>query len=126
MTRGDSLAGTVTAAMGTIILAMWAAFARGGVFSGGLRTIENNQYLAFHVIAESVMGVLLAVGGAGLLLQRSWGRGVALLGWGAVVYSTINALGHTVKNDQKLTPVLLAALASALPMAWLLNRREGS
>lgn len=118
----NRLPAIVSGLIGMLILGMWAAFIKGGVFREGLKTVENNQYLAFHVAAETLMGLTLAAGAVGMLTRRWWGTAVALLGWGAVNYSAINSLSHTVKNEQRLTPMLLATLGVGLAVAGALVR----
>jgi uncharacterized membrane protein len=115
----DRLSAIISVVQGLGILGLWASFVRGGVFKDGPRTVENNQYLGFHVAAEVLMGVLLVAGGVGLLLQRWWGAAVGLVAWGMVVYSAINALSHSTRNDQKLTPLLAVSIALGV---WVLRR----
>jgi hypothetical protein len=120
---GDTLPALVQAGQGLAILGMWAGYVRGGAFKDGARTVENNMFLGLHVVAETVMGVLLVIGSAGLLLRRAWGRAVGLLGLGAVIYSTLNGLADTLRNKPALTPVLLVNCLLASVTAGVLASR---
>ena len=117
-------AGWAMLALGAIILVMWTVFLATGVLDNGIWTVENNQYLAFHIIAESTMGLLLIVAGVALLRRKRWAVPAAYLGLGMTVYSTINSLAHSVRNEQTLTPVFLASLALACAMAVILMRTD--
>jgi hypothetical protein len=111
--------------LGAAILLTWAAFIATGVLDQGIRTVEHNkhgQYLAFHLVAEALMAMFLIAGGAGLLLKASWALPVAFLGLGMTVYSTVNSLSHTVRNEPALTPVLLISLGIAVAVIVLLVR----
>jgi hypothetical protein len=113
--------------LGVLILMTWAAFIATGVLDEGIRTIERSehgQYLAFHLVAEALMAMLLIAGGAGLLLKASWALPVVYLGLGMTVYSTVNSLSHTVRNEPALTPVLLVSLGIAMAVIVLLRRME--
>ncbi len=114
----------ITVAQGVLILGTWGAFVARGVFGQGIRTVENNQYLAFHVAAEVAMGLALLVGGAGLALRHGWGTAVAVAAWGAVVYSAVNALAHAARKEQRLTPVLAGSAALGVAMVGLLGRKR--
>lgn len=117
-------AGWAMLALGAIILVMWTAFLATGVLDDGILTVENNQYLAFHITAESIMGLLLVVAGAAMLRRKRWAVPAAYQGLGMTVYSTINSLAHSVRNEQALTPVLLASLALACALAVILMRTD--
>jgi peptidoglycan/LPS O-acetylase OafA/YrhL len=119
--RTERIAATTMITLGALILGMWAAFIAGGVLDQGLRTVENNQYLIFHLAAETVMGALLILGGAGLLRRSSWAYTVAFLGLGMTVYSTINSLSHSVRNEPSLTPILIASMIVAVAIATMLG-----
>jgi hypothetical protein len=125
--RERRIAAITMVILGAVMLLTWAAFIATGVLDQGIRTIERSehgQYLAFHLVAETAMAVLLIAGGAGLLLKASWALPVAFLGLGMTVYSTVNSLSHTVRNEPALTPVLLVSLAIAVAVIVLLRRME--
>jgi len=123
--RGRRIAAITMVILGAVILLTWAAFIATGVLDQGIRTVERSehgQYLAFHLAAETLMAMLLIAGGAGLLLKTSWSQPVAFLGLGMTVYSTVNSLSHTVRNEPVLTPVLLISLVIAVAVIVLLVR----
>lgn len=100
--------------LGSIILLMWAVFIASGVLEDGVRTVENNQYLVFHIAAECLMGFTLVAAGIGLMRKAAWADPAAFAGLGMTIYSTINSLAHSVRNEPGLTPVLVVSLALAV------------
>jgi hypothetical protein len=114
----------ILALQGLAILGTWIGFIRAGAFKNGIRTVENNMYLGIHVLAEAIMGLLLVIGAVAMLLQKSWGRAVAIAGAGAVIYSTVNSMADTIRNKPNLTPVLLANLLIAAGAVFSLARRD--
>lgn len=54
-------------------------------------------------------------------MRRLWGRPLAYVAGGMVIYSTINSLGESVKNTPSLTPVLVVSLVAVLVCFALLR-----
>ena len=118
------LAASVLGLLAVAILGMWAFFLAQGFLSAGVVTIENNMLAIFHLTAECVMGLLLALAAWGVFAGRRWGAALALLAVGALIYSTLNSLGDTVRNKPNLTPILLVSLALGIASLGLLFPRR--
>jgi hypothetical protein len=100
--------------LGLGMLGFWAMWLAQGNLRGGIATIENNQFIVFHLTAETIAALLALVGATGLGLGWAWGRTVSFVAGGMVVYATINSLAHSVKNDPALTPIFVVSLAVVL------------
>ena len=118
--RSNRVPALLMVALGSVVLLMWIVFVASGVLEDGIRTVENDQYLAFHIAAECLMGAALIAAGAGLLRTAWWAMPVAFVALGMTIYSTINSLAHSVRNEPGLTPVLLVSLALAIAVLAML------
>jgi hypothetical protein len=108
------LVGIVLILGGLAIIAYWAIFVTGGNMPEGLWTVVGNQYIAYHQAAELVMALLAIAGGFGLLIGRGWGMATSLAALGALLYTSVNSLGNSVRNEPPLTPIFLAVLGVTL------------
>jgi len=117
----DLTVSVLLAILGVGMLGFWATWLAQGDLRGGIATIENNQFIVFHVTAEAIAALLALVGAAGLWLRRTWGRAVSCVAGGMVVYATINSLAYSVKNDPALTPIFVVSLAVVLVCFALLG-----
>ena len=98
---------------------------RQGNLKQGLRTVEGDSYIALHVAAEVLTGLVSVVAAIGLVAGRAWATIAAAFALGMIAYSTINALGWALRNDRKLVFPLLGALGGSLRgLAALLRRRQ--
>ena len=110
---------------GAGIIRYWVGWLRQGNLKEGLRTVEGDSYIALHVAAEVLAGLLSVVAAIGLVTGRAWATIVGAFALGMVAYSTINALGWALRNDRKLAVPLLGALSGSLRgLAALLRRQE--
>ncbi len=112
------MVGVILILVGLAIMAYWVNFALKGNLPQGLWTVENNQYIAYHIGAEGLMALLAIVGGFGLLVGRGWGMATALVALGALLYTGVNSLAWSTKNAPGwaggLTPVFLGVLATVM------------
>lgn len=107
--------GGFLAAMGVAIAAVWTrdlvSGARLDHGAGRLRAREPDSasLLLPHWIAEYATAASLLVGGGGLLGDRAWGREVALVAVGALVYTSVNSLGWALaRTDRRSYAVPMA------------------
>ena len=109
---------------GAGIVRYWVGWLRKGNLKEGLRTVENDSYIALHVAAEVLAGLASVVAAIGLVTGRAWATIAGAFALGMVAYSTINALGWALRNDRKLVVPLLGALGGSLRGLAALFRRE--
>jgi hypothetical protein len=102
----------------------WLGWLRRGNLKQGLRTVEGDSYIALHVAAEVLTGVVSVVAAIGLVTGRAWAAIAAAFALGMVAYSTINALGWALRNDRKRVFPLLGALGGSLRGLTALRRRH--
>jgi len=122
--RSKALAGFL-GFTGAGIIRYWVGWLRKGNLKEGLRTVEGDSYVALHVAAEVLAGLLSVVAAIGLVTGRAWATIAGAFALGMVAYSTINALGWALRNDRKLVLPLLGALSGSLRgLAALLRRQE--
>ena len=122
--RSKALAGFL-GFTGAGIIRYWVGWLRKGNLKEGLRTVEGDSYVALHVAAEVLAGLLSVVAAIGLVTGRAWATIAGAFALGMVAYSTVNALGWALRNDRKLVLPLLGALSGSLRgLAALLRRQE--
>ncbi len=91
----------------------------------GVNTVENNSYIVFTILADSVAGVAALGAAMGLFMRWSSGRWLVYLAAGMVIYATINGLGDSLKNLPSLTPALIGSLVAILIcLAFLWSERR--
>ncbi len=114
-------AGIVLGVLGGAIFISWGMYLAQGFLTDGLLTIVNNSYAIFLLAIEMVMGSTALVAAWGLLRNRPWGRKVAFIAVGLMLYSTVNTLGGSLKDeDWFLTSIMVGGLAGTLLCAVLL------
>lgn len=116
------IAGVLLALLGAGVIGFWVVATAGGQFADGLATVAGENYLAFHVAAELLMGALALAAGLTLWLRWRGARSLALLSAGALIYSTINSMGYSFRTDPSLTPVFAISLALTLAALGLVLR----
>ncbi len=87
------------------------------------RDRDSGSIFWLHWLAEYGTGAVLIVAGAGLFLESGWGRPLALLGLGSLVYTSVNSLGWAFAKRERLpyaAPMFVGALGGILSAAWLL------
>jgi len=109
---------------GAGIVRYWVRWLRQGNLKDGVRTVEGDSYIALHVAAEALAGVVSIVAAIGLVTGRGWATVAGAFALGMVAYSTINALGSALHSDRKLVVPLLGALGGSLRGLGALLRRQ--
>lgn len=85
-----------------------------------VRDRETGQILLPHLIAEYGTAAALLASSYGLATDRAWGRGLALLGIGALAYTSINSVGWTLSAESRLAyaiPMLLSLAGAGVSVA---------
>jgi len=110
---------------GAGMMRYWLGWLRRGNLKQGLQTVEGDSYIALHVAAEVLTGVVSVVAAIGLVTGRAWATIAAAFALGMMAYSTINALGGALRNDRKRVFPLLGAVGGSLRgLTALLHRQE--
>jgi hypothetical protein len=76
-----------------------------------------------HWIAEYATAGALVAGGVGLLADRTWGRAVALLSVGALLYTSVDSLGWALATDDRrpyAIPMTVGAVGGTVVAVLLL------
>ena len=106
--------GIILALLGLSMLGFWGMWLAQGNLIDGFKTVENNNYIVFHILAESIAGIAALRAAVGLFMRWQSGRRFVYIAGGMVIYSTINSLGDSVRNIPSLTPVLIGSLVAIL------------
>ena len=88
----------------------------------GIRTLESGGYLAFHITAESLTGVLCLIGGIAYALDKNWSYPITLLAAGMLLYTSINSLAwKEVKNKPQISLMFIVpAVITAVSIVYLI------
>lgn len=76
----------------------------------------------FHWVAEYGTAALLVGGGLGLLLDAGWSPLVALLGLGALLYTSMNSLGWAFARKERYSyaaPMLVGLIGGLVAVVWI-------
>ena len=114
--------GILLSVVGLGMIGFWAIHIFKGGLPQGIQTLESGGYLAFHITAELITGIMCLTGGIALTFESSWSMPVALFSAGMLLYTSINSLAwKEVKNKPVLSLMfILPAIISILSIAYLL------
>ena len=93
----------------------------GGFFHA--RDGDDGPLLWLHWLAEYATAVALVVGAIGLLTDSAWGRALAGLALGALLYTSVNSLGWALARRERrpyAVPMIGGALVSLFGAIYLL------
>jgi hypothetical protein len=106
-------------ALGTLVLAWWAA----ALLTGQVPEVRRGERaIWFHIAAETLMAGLLIGGGIVLLTSGGWAAGVlAGAGLGTLLYSVVNSPGHYADLRRWDMVAVFGALTvlTAAALVWL-------
>ena len=109
--------GILLAIVGLGMIGFWAIHIRNGGLPQGLRTLESGGYIAFHVTAETLTGILCLLAGIAVAMDVQWGYPVGLGASGMLLYTGINSLAwKEVRNKPAfsimfIVPTLIAVFS---------------
>ena len=117
-----NIALAILALSGIGILAVWSRDILKGDkidFSHGFfksKDKENGLLFWPHWVAEYLTGILLLIGVFGFFFRASWGRDIAFLSLGALIYTSINSQSWALaKKERKVYAIPMGiSLAGAL------------
>jgi hypothetical protein len=82
---------------------------------------EGNIELAFHLISEFIMAFACLFGGVLIHRKKKTGYLIVLIGFGMLIYSTLNAGGYYLEHGDYAVPLLMLLLfLTTLMLAFLL------
>ena len=84
--------GILLVILGLGMILFWVLHMAAGKLSQGIRTLESGGYIAFHITAELITGILCILGGLALMLTLKYGVSVALFASGMLAYTGVNSL----------------------------------
>lgn len=118
------LAGWYALVVGVLMIAQWVFF----IVAGQVPELQTEPLrIAFHLAAEGATAVLLLIAGVGLLRARPWSRGVGLVAFGSLVYTSIVSPGYFAQLGQwPLVAMFAALLALAVAFIVILLREPRS
>jgi hypothetical protein len=112
-------AGVYGILIGVLMAAQWAFFLAAGQVP---ELVTAPLEIAFHLAAELVTALGLAISGAGLLKRAAWARQAYLLFAGMLAYSAIVSPGYFAQQGQWLLVAMFGAiLALAAGSVWSLR-----
>jgi len=88
-----------------------------------MRDKTTNQVLMPHLIAEYSTGLCLLAGAYGLSTEKPWGQDVAMLGLGALMYTSTNSLSWVLTEKERYIygiPMAITLLGSGISLTFLL------
>ena len=108
--------------IGLGMILFWSQYILRGGLKEGLKTIDAERYIAPHIAAELLTGLLCIAGGVGVLTGPSWAPPVALLGCGMLAYTGICSLDWALMRSKALSAIFVVAFIGAiLVFAYLLR-----
>ena len=102
--------------MGLGIIFFWVQHIATGGLPQGVRTLESDGYIAFHVTAETLTGITCILGGLAFAMGLGWGVPVALVAAGMLAYTGINSLAW---KGSRSSPLLALVFTAAILVAFL-------
>jgi len=94
--------------------------------SDGLLKMKDKttgQILMPHLIAEYSTGACLLAGAYGLYAEKPWGKDVAMLGLGALMYTSMNSLSWVLTEKERYVygiPMVFTLTGSGISLVFLL------
>ncbi|MBN2600909.1 MAG: hypothetical protein JXR87_02830 [Candidatus Marinimicrobia bacterium] len=89
----------------------------------GFRDKTTGQVLLPHLVAEYSTGVCLLTGAYGLHTDKPWGKDIAMLGLGALVYTSTNSLSWVLTEKERYVygiPMVITLIGSGISLTFLL------
>ncbi len=92
-----AFAGWYALVVGALMIVQWVFF----IIAGQVPELQTEPLrIAFHLAAEGVTAMLLILAGVGLLRSRRWSRGLGLVAFGSLVYTSIVSPGYFAQLGQ--------------------------
>ena len=99
----DLVVGILLTIVGLGMIGFWVRHIACGGMPHGIRTLESDGFIAFHITVELLTSILCIVGGLAVALNYGWGLPVGLFASGMLAYTGINSLAW---KEVRSKPVL--------------------
>lgn len=110
------------AVVGLGMIGFWTVHAVKGGLPQGIKTLESGGYIAYHITAELLTGLLCLVSGVALSLATPWSMPLSLLSSGMLLYTSINSLAwKEVRNKPVISLMFIVpAIIAVVSITYLL------
>ena len=85
--------------VGLGIATFWVAWILMGNLTEGVRTVENENYIVFHIAAELIAAALAFTGGVLWLSAHRRAPVFVQVALGALIYTGLNSMAWGIRND---------------------------
>jgi len=107
--------GSLLVIVGLGMIAFWLLHIASGKMTAGIKTLENGGFIAFHISAELITGIICIIGGLMLSFSLGIGSSIALFSSGMLAYTSLNSLAWSeIKSKPSLSIVFIAPLVVAI------------
>ena len=111
--------------MGFFICGYWITQLAGGFLFLGLATAVGETYIAWHILAELLTGLLSLISAFLLLGRHGLSWRVALFTCGLLSYTGLNSIGWGLYNDPSLLAIfIISSLGALYGFFYLLLKAE--
>ena len=123
----DLAVGILLTVVGLGMIGFWVRHIASGGMPRGIRTLESDGFIAFHITVELLTGILCMVGGLAVALNSGWGLPVGLFASGMLAYAGINSLAwkevrrKPVLSLMFIVPTVIAVMSGVYLIIALLD-----
>ncbi|UCC17176.1 MAG: hypothetical protein JSU58_01115 [Dehalococcoidales bacterium] len=111
----DLTIGIMLAIVGLGMIAFWVVHIVSGKMTAGIKTLENGGFIAFHISAESLTGILCIISGMMLAFSSSFGSSIALFSSGLLAYTSLNSLAWSeIRSKPGLSIMFIVPMIIAI------------
>ena len=111
----DLVMGLLLVIVGLGMIAFWVLHIVSGKMTAGIKTLENGGFIAFHISAESLTGILCIISGIMLSFSSAFGSSIALFSSGMLAYTSLNSLAWSkIRSKPSLSIMFIVPLVVAV------------
>ncbi len=103
----------------------WAIQLSSGFLFLGLGTVRNDSYIAWHVVAEVLTGILALFSAYLVLIRHPTGWRLAMFTCGMLLYTGVNSIGWGLLHDVGfLLLFIISSIGALFGLIYLIGRDE--
>lgn len=122
---GSKILVTYLLLTGFSICAYWLTQMASGFLYLDLTTIEGESYIAWHIIAELLTGLLSLISAFLILSRHELSWRIALFTCGLLLYTGLNSIGWGMHNDPSLLTIfIISSLGALYGLFYILGKGE--